>query len=288
MLKEKEKIVEVKVNNNDGTEKTVKIIVKKPNNIAQQGAQRAAAKVWSECLRDEIMTKKELEEFMKAHNIWNKDKEKQQKDIINSINDMEKQLFIGSKGKRLTKSEGKRIAIEMRVKRAELRDLIAERMSLEQNTAESLSDNARFDYLVSCCTFYENGEKVYKDVEDYSQRADDDIAFKAATALAQMMYSVDKDFEAKLPENKFLKMFDFVNEDLSLVNSNGETVDTTGKRIDSNGYYLDDEGNRVDKDGNKLDENGNYILSVEFVDDEEEEPQASATPKRSNKKATDS
>lgn len=282
MIKEKEKTVDVKVQNGD-KEETVKIIVKKPTNALMSQAQRVAARVWTECTRDEIMTKKELEKFMKAHDIWSDEKEVQQKKITQEINELERQLFIGTKGKRLSKSEGKRIAIQMRIKRNELRDLISERMSFEQNTAEAISDNARFDFLVANCTYDENQQRVYKDLEDYTQNADSEIAFAAATALAQLMYSIDKDFEARLPENKFLKMFNFVNDDLTLVNNDGNMVDSEGRRIDENGYYLDDDGNRVDKDGNPLDENGNYVMSVEFVDDDEEEkPTEKKTRKKSN------
>jgi hypothetical protein len=159
----------------------------------------------------------------------------------------------------------------MRIKRAELRDLIAERISLEQNTAESISDNARFDYLVANCTFYENGHKVYNSLEEYQARADAEPAFTAASTLAGLLYSVDKDFESKLPENKFLKMFNYVNDDLSLVNDKGETVDLEGRKIDKNGYYLNDEGKRVDKDGNLLDDSGNYVPTVEYITDEDNE-----------------
>ena len=53
--------------------------------------------------------------------------------------------------------------------------MISERLGLEGNTAESLSDNARFDYLVAVA-LTEN-EKVYKTLEEYEERADDEIAF---------------------------------------------------------------------------------------------------------------
>ena len=50
---------------------------------------------------------------------------------------------------------------------------------MEENTAESLSDNARFDCLVAECTFHENGSKVYKNIEEYNQNSSDEIAYKA-------------------------------------------------------------------------------------------------------------
>jgi len=56
MSKDKEKVVEVDINDNK-----VKIIVKKPNNVALSQAQRVGAKAWTDCVRDGIMTKKELE-----------------------------------------------------------------------------------------------------------------------------------------------------------------------------------------------------------------------------------
>jgi hypothetical protein len=266
MSKEKDKIVEVTLDNN-GTEQKVKILVKRPNNAILSEAQRVGAKVWTECVRDGIMTKKELEKFMKEQGIWDESKDSEQKTKIREIADLEKQLYVGGKNGKLRASEGKEIAIQMRIKRNELRELISEKLSLEQNTSESISDNARFDFLVANSTFYENGQKVYNNLEEYKVKADSEIGFTAATTLASMLYSVDRDFEAKLPENKFLKMFNFVDDNLTLVNDKGELVDADGKRIDKQGFYINEGGSRVDKEGNELDEFGNYVPVVTYTDD---------------------
>jgi hypothetical protein len=286
MLQEKEKIVEVK-RTKSGKEEVTKLVVKRPSSSLISQAQRVGAKAWTDCVRDGIMTKKELEKFMKQQGIWDEGKDEEQKKVVQEIADLEKRLYVsGSSGKKLKASEGKKIAIDMRIKRNELRDLIAEKISLEQNTAEAISDNVRFDYLVANCTYYENGQKVYNDMDDYKERSDDEVAFMAASALAGMMYSVDKDFEAKLPENKFLKMFHFVNEDLSLVNDKGETVDTDGRRIDKQGYWLNGDGKRVDKDGNVLDENGNYIPDLTYVDDNDKEIKLNSDDSEDDEKPT--
>lgn len=265
MSKEKDKIIEVSTGNDK--EQKVKIVVKRPNNAMLSEAQRVGAKVWTECVREGIMTKKELEKFMKEQGIWDESKDSEQKNKIKEISDLEKQLYIGGKNGKLRASEGKEIAIQMRIKRNELRDLISEKLSLEQNTAESISDNSRFDFLVSSCTFYENGQKVYNNLDEYKMKADSEIGYSAATALASMLYAVDKDFEAKLPENKFLKMFNFVDDNLTLVNDKGELVDADGKRIDKQGFFINENGNRVDKEGNELDEFGNYVPVVTYTDD---------------------
>ena len=263
MAKEKERIVDV---DNDG--KKIKIVVKRPIGSVQNRATRYAAKIWSECLADGIMTKKELKHFMKTRDIWDEEKDEEEKKISKEIAELEKTLAFGKgDNKRVKAVDGRDVAIKIREKRVELRDLIGERLSLEANTAESLSDNARFDFLVSACTYYENGEKVYKSLEDYDEKSDSDIALAAATAMAQMMYALDKDFEKSLPENAFLNKHHFTNEDGALVNKEGEMVDLEGRRINEFGHFLNDKGERVDIDGNLLDEDGRYLTTVNYVDE---------------------
>ena len=209
---------------------TIKVIVKKPSNKITSEAQRRGAVVW------------------------------------NTDGRLEKQLNLG-KG-RMKISKAKNLAIDMRRKRLELRDLLTERVSFESNTAESLSENTKFDYIVAHCTFNEDGSRVYNSLEDYEQLAEDPIAFVAAQNLAEMLFSMDADFEASLPENQFLRKFNFVNQEGSLVNKQGETIDPDGRLINDAGHYLDDDGNRIDKTGNPINEKGTYVLQTTFVDDD--------------------
>jgi len=269
------------MNNNNNKRKEVefkdsegnvtKIFIQKPSSKVLSEAQHVSAKVWTECVRDKIMTKQELRNFMYQNNIWNSGKDAQQLALTSKINDLEKKLYVGGNQQYMKISEAKELAIQMRIARMELRDLIAEKMSLEQNTAEALADNAKFDYLVSRCTYNSNGQPVYSSLDDYNERADDELAIAAATAMAETLYSLDKDFESKLPENKFLIDQKLVNDDLSLINKDGETVDTQGRKINEFGHYINNDGKRVDIDGNLLDENGNYIPAVKYINDDEDE-----------------
>lgn len=279
-MKEKQREVEVKLE--DGTVK--KVLVKKPSNKLLSDAQVLGAKVWTNCTRDGIMTKKELEVFMRNRNIWDSEKDQQQQSLVDSISSLERELALGTDGK-LTKKRGKEIAISMRRLRLMLRNLISERLSLEQNTAEALSENAKFDFLVANCVYQEDGTtKVYTSLEDYNLKADDEVAFASANALAQMMYSIDKTFEEKLPENKFLRKFNFVNDDLSLVDAENNLVDIDGKKIDSEGYYLNEDGKRVDLEGHILDADGALALQAEYIDEEPEEVSTTEEAKEKTKK----
>jgi hypothetical protein len=287
----KEQLIDVELE--EGDEKTtVKIMVKKPTNAVMTAAQRKGALIWTQCIQEGVMTKKELEKILEARGIWSKAKDKEQTDILDAISTMEKKLYLGSRGQKLKTSDGKKIAIDMRRKRIELRDLLAEKISLEQNTAESLSDNAKFDYIVANCTFDVHEQPIYANMDDYSNRSDDPIAFAAAQALAQMMYALDKDFEDKLPENKFLKKFEYVNTDLHLVDKDGHTVDVDGRLVNEEGFFINDDGKRTDKDGNLLDEDGLYVPTNEYeVDDRPKKKRASkkkAAPKAAVAEAEES
>ena len=261
MAKEKQKTVEVTL---DGGKK-VKVVGRKPTNRVSGEAQRIGAKVWTDCIRDGIMTKKELEVVMKSNGMWDKSKQESQDAIIADLRELEKKLYLGKKGSKMKLSQAKDIAFEMRKKRLELRDLLASKIELEGNTAESLSENAKFDYLVANCTFYEDGKNVYNSVEEYNDKSEDPIAFSAAATLAALMYSLDKDFEEKLPENQFLIKANLVNDDLALVNKDGNRVDTEGRLINDLGQYVDGDGNRVDIDGHPLDADGNYIPQLTYT-----------------------
>jgi hypothetical protein len=211
---------------------------------------------------------------------------KKRTNISSTITQLEKTLYRGKNGKKPKVSEGKELALEMRKLRIDLRNLISERLSLEENTAESLSDNARFDYFVAHCTFYkDSGKRVYNSVEDYNSKSSDSIAFAAASMLGNILYNLDSDFEKNLPENRWLGMFNLADEKGNLVNVDGEQVDSEGRIINEFGHFLDEDGNRVDADGVPLDEKGNYIL-VDY-DNDLEAPKKKTTRKRTTTKATD-
>lgn len=279
--------------NKDGEIKEVEIYVQRPNNDTVKLAERYKSKIWNQCIQDEILTKKELAVLMRKRGIWDEAKDKEEQDITREIIRLEKELYHGKDGKSKPKvSEGRDIAIQIRRKRSELRDLIAEKISLEENTADNLADNARFDFLVAHCTFYKDGTRVYKDFDEYNKKSADEIAFAAANLLGKMLYNLDNDFEKNLPENKFLTKFGLVNQDLSLVDPKNpdQLVDTKGKKIDENGYYIDDNGGRIDRDGNKLTPEGSYEM-IEYENDllDDEKPEAKKKKKKSTEESlTDS
>jgi len=262
MAKKQKEILVEKV---DGSE--VKIVVKRPNANLINKAQRIGAKVWTESVKEGLFTKTSLGEFMKKNGMWDDEKEEKQNSITENIKLLERQIALGVDGRKLKVSEGKRKAIEIRQLRIELRDLIAEKIALEANTAEGLAENAKFNFLVANCTYDDKDQKVYKNLEEYDENADDEVAFAAAAALGQMMYNLDSSYEESLPENQFLKKFNLVDEDLSLVDKEGHRVDVDGTLVNDKGWLINDKGERIDREGNLLSDAGQMLLQAEYEDD---------------------
>ncbi len=267
--------------------KEVGIYVAKPTNRVNREADIFRTKTWTQCAKEGIPTKKQLEKILRDNGSWDDKKVLSETELGLEIARLERKLYRGDgKGKKPKLSEGRELAITIRQKRFELRELISEKIQLEEMSAENLADNAKFDFLVAHCTFYADGTRVYPSFEDYNNKNADTLAFAAAGLLAKMMYNLDADFEKQLPENKFLTKYKLVNDDLSLIDpEDGYTVDLKGNRIDKEGYYLNDDGERVDKQGNLLGEDGSYDL-VEYDNDLVEPAPAKKTTARKKKPAT--
>ena len=188
-------------------------------------------------------------------------------------------------------SDAKKLAIRMRDVRNKIRELISVRTSLDNHSAEGQADNSRFNYLVSVCVVYKDSDKPYfANLEDYMNRIDDPVALAGAQKLANMIYGLDNNFEKNLPENKFLRKYKFVNDDLRFVDKQGRTIDSEGRLVDKDGRYINEAGEYVDKDGNRVDADGEYLVDSEpFLDDDgkpvvldEEKPVIESTHEATN------
>lgn len=231
---------------------------------------REATKVHNNAFTDAIQSnailRAKLDDFMKKQGLWDEAKEAKLTSLQREILDGEKTLAKGG----IKLSQAKKVAFDIRKRRMEQRELLATRTQLDANTAEGQADNARFNYLVSACLVYnDTGKPYFKDLADYLNSVVKPIASEAANKLGAMLYGLDSNYEANLAENKFLKRFKFVDEQLRLVDEKGRLVDLEGRLINENGRFIDENGKFVDLDGNPLTESGDYAFDTQpFLDDD--------------------
>jgi len=249
--------------------KEKELCVRRPGPAEGRKAQTHYNQTFAAALQSGGLLRARVDGYMREQGLWDDKKEAQQRDLMKKLSDLE--LRIKQGGIKLT--EAKKLALQMRELRGKFRELLSQRNSLDVNTVEGQAENARFNALVSLCLVYnDSGEPVYKSVDDYLEHAGDDAAFTGAVKLGQLLFRLDKDYEANLPENQFLKRFHFVDGDLRLINKDGKLVDEDGRLIDEEGRFINAAGEYVDRDGRRVDDDGNLVISEEevkpFLDDD--------------------
>ncbi len=257
--------LENKDQSNDKVTKTEYAVVT-PKPVDGRKAQEAYNAAFAAALKSGGLLRQRLTAYMREQGLWNDEKETLQRNLIEKLSEHEIKLKKG--GIKLNEARG--VAMDMRQVRAELRRLISERNELDVNTVEGQAENARFNALVARCLVYnDTGKPVYSDADDYLTHGTDEVAYKGAQVLANLLYQVDDNYESSLPENQFLKRFKFIDDDLRFRNKEGNLVDEDGRLINEDGHYVDNEGNLVDINGNRVDDKGNYIVeSQPFLDDD--------------------
>ena len=182
----------------DGKDREMSI--RSPSLQDQKEGTKVYNQSFSEALKAKAVVRAKLDDILVEQGLWDAVKQAQFTKYQSDILEGERKLAKGG----ISLSEGKSIALEMRNNRAELRDLIAVKTNLDTHTAEGQADNARFNYLVSACTVYnDTKEQYFKNYEEYLNQSSDPVSILAAQNLAGMLYGLDNDYEEKLPENKF-------------------------------------------------------------------------------------
>jgi hypothetical protein len=250
-------------------DKDREILVKTPSLNDQREAQKVYNQAFTDAIKSKSVVRAKLDDLLKDQGLWSDEKQAQFNLLQKEILDGEKRLAKGG----FSLNEAKDLAIAIKAKRDEIRDLISVRTSLDNHSAEGQADNARFNYLVSVCVVYNDSkEPVFKDMEDYLNRSTEEVSLLGAQNLANMLYGLDNDYEGNLPENKFLKKYKFVDNQLRLVDKKGRLIDADGRLIDADNRFIDEEGNFVDKFGNRVDKNGDYVVEPEPFLDENGKP----------------
>jgi len=255
------KIVKVEIGG-----KEVELAVLRPNAKQRQEAQKVYNRAFREAVESGAILRAKIENVMREQKLWDDAKEIELRKLQSAIGEKERKVRSGG----IKLSEARDMAIQLRRDRAELRGLNAERMSLDNNSAEAQADNAQFNYWVSACTVHANdGKPYFKSHEEYLTKEDDPAIGPAASALAKIIYNLEDDYEKKLPENQFLVKYKFADETLHLVDKQGRKVDADGRLVDENGRYINEAGQFVDREGALVDTEGNFIVDEKpFLDDE--------------------
>lgn len=236
-------------------------------------ANKIKSKVFNESLNNGDMLRDQLEDILRQRGLWNDQRQREYETLRREILDREYQLQKGG----IKLSDAKRLALEMKEKRQRMVEMLSSRSDLDSQTCEGKADNARFNYLFAHSLVYNDDVETpyYKNgIEDYMLDMDNPVAIRGATEFYYLI-SGTENLDDKLPENRFLKKFNFVDEHYRLVEKEtGRLIDKDGRYVDEYGNYIEyNEDNTyyyVDVNGRRLDEEtGNFVVDepAPFLDD---------------------
>lgn len=276
-----------------------KYAVVRPNLKQLTDANKVRRETFNSELEAGSLLRDQLDTELRKRKLWSDDREIEYQNLRKDIIDMEYSLAKGG----IKLSEAKDIALQMKIKRQQMIDLLSSRTDLDSNTCEGRADAARFNYLFAHCLVYEDtGQPFFEDgMNSYLLNQDSPVALAGASEFFYLISETEQ-VDDGLPENKFLKKFKFVDENLRLVDKEGRLVDSEGRHINENGSYIkwtsEEDYVFVDIEGRPLDEKGDFVVEASpFLDDdgnpisfeeeaEEEEKEESAPKKRGRPKKT--
>ena len=233
-------------------------------------ANEMRAKTFNDSLARGDLLRDQLESELRKRELWNDDREMDYQTLRREVLDGEYKLQKGG----IKLNDARAIALEMTTKRNEMVDLLSSRTDLDSNTCEGKADAARFNFLFSCCLVYdETGDHYFPNkLDDYLVNQDDPVALAGATEFYYLI-SGSESVDNKLPENKFLKKFKFVDEDLRLIDKEGKLIDSQGRHIDEKGNLIkwnsDGTSVKVDPSGSPVGADGDFdVEHIAFLDDD--------------------
>ena len=274
-----------------------KYAVRRPKVEDVKLANELRAKTFNQALQEGDLLRDQLDNELRKRELWNDEREDQYQGLRKKVIDGEFTLKKGG----IKLAEAKDIALEMSKSRSEMVSMLSGRSDLDSITCEGKADSARFNFLFASCLVYDETEEVYftEGFDEYMANQDDPVAILGATEFFYLM-SGTEDVDSQLPENKFLKSFEFVDNSYRLIDKEGKLVDVEGNHIDENGNLVewinDDEYIFVDITGRKVTKSGEWDVEFSpFLDDDgkpvikeeakaEEEAEEKPKPKRKPRK----
>ncbi len=214
-------------------DKEVMLSFKAPSLDELEEADRIYASKMSSLIREggksRLMLRQEVDKFLKESGIWTDEDDKRIQQLNKDINDLLNKLKKGG----IKLSEGKQISLDIRDKRIEIFTTIRKRQILDNTTIESIAQNERNDYLIYVCTVYaETGKDFWTSFDDMKNDKFNEVYAKASEISLELVYGITPDFEKELPENKWLKKYNFVDDNLNYINrKTGEKIDREGSPI---------------------------------------------------------
>lgn len=191
----------------DSSGKEVSLKLIKPNQKVMSDADFLFKKEFSRCIRNGLITNSEAFKIMKENGTWTDADD----DAANKLREEIKELELKLNDSSLTEEAGKEVCDKLASLRDDLSSLNSRFNSITENTAENTANEMRLMYWAANCVLYEDGKRVFKDLENFISRSGEKIvqdSYKEAMLLNMELnfgITLSSNLADELPENKWKK-----------------------------------------------------------------------------------
>ncbi len=262
------------------------LVVKKPSNKVLQEATVAYNAKIADLLRSDngLMLRAELSKHLESRGVWSEESSKRFTDIAVELRNLEVKLRQGG----IKVSEGRKYAVTMFELREEQVKIYQERKQYDSLTIESLAEEHKLSFILSRCTFREDGKTLYFTTLDECINKNAEVAsIQAASILFNMIYQTGEDVMDKMFEIQWLQKYELMDDKKRLINKEGQLVSKENELVNDVGLLINEDGERIDVLGHKINEKGDLLIKEEqpFVDDLTGQPVKLKTKTKKRRKA---
>jgi len=177
-----------------------------------------------------LLTRNELDAYLKEIGIWT---EKDQEFVANKQNKIDELLDELRKGG-ISVKEVRSKCIEISELREDIVEAMRKRQIFDDTTVESIAEGEKIDYLIYTATINDNtNERYWESFDEMKNDRRSEVYRRVSRIASMVIYGYDVEFEKNLPENKLLKKYKLVDEDLNLIDpKTGEFVDREGNSLE--------------------------------------------------------
>lgn len=202
--------------------------VVKPTGKQVREARKIYNRVFATAVREGAFLRSNIRKIAEQNNVWDADQETRLATIRAEI---DKYVNILNKGG-IELAQAREYALKVNSLRMEALNVLNAINDLDQLTAEGQAEDESRNYLISQCIVCKDTRKPYcVSVDDLYGKTDDPVVIEGIIKYTEIENKNGIDIFESLPEIKFLKEFNFMDDEYNFIDENGQKVDQDGKPI---------------------------------------------------------
>jgi hypothetical protein len=193
--------------------KSYKVV--EPTINIETAAKKVYMSEYNKALKNDSVPRDRLDDKLKELGLLSQEDYDRMDKLRNEIDELIKPLKTGG----IKLKEMKERAEKAQLLRLQLYSLVSYRTKYDDLTAESVAEDAKFNFLVFSCLLDSEGKRVFSNIQEWESCTDSDLLEKAASCMVEILYPDRGNFFSTLPENEFLVKYGFYNKDLTPVDA---------------------------------------------------------------------